>query len=256
MVSELERSEWLAWYSSRELATVPVVARGKRPLRAGWQRGDPDAWREAPADVNVGILCGAASGGLVVLDFDTRDGVLEVSGMRPEALAVHTLVARTARGWHVYARDELARTSSPWKGLDVRAEGSMVVAPPSVHASGARYEFVDADVPIASLASLPFVLEPDAPMDTSVVEVDWSALEELISAQAPKLRAHWALLKDPAREFDRSRADFVVARCLWEAGYGIDAIVSVLRALPGSKAIERGEAYARRTAAQASRARR
>ena len=203
-------------------------------------------------DANLGVLCGAASGGLVVLDFDTREGLREASGMRPEELAVHTLVVRTARGWHVYARANGARTHSPWDGLDVRAEGSMVVAPPSVHPTGVHYEFVSGSSPIAMLSALPFALESRSSGGVSSPEVDWEALGELIAAQAPKLRAHWDLLREPRGQFDRSRADFAVARCLWEAGYDVDAIAAVLLALPGSKARERGDGYARRTARAAS----
>lgn len=251
----MERDDWLAWYASRGLATIPVAPRGKRPLRSGWRRPSADAWKHTPPDANVGILCGAASGGLVVLDFDTADGPWEASGMRPDELGVHTLVARTARGWHVYARDDHARTTSPWKGLDIRAEGSMVVAPPSVHPSGKAYAFLRTDAPIAALSALPFAWEADVPEDDGAVEVDWASLEDLIAGQAPKLRAHWALLKEPRGEFDRSRADFAVARCLWEAGYSVRDIALVLEALPGSKARERGALYATRTAARAAAAR-
>lgn len=252
----MEREEWVAWYAGRGLATIPVVARGKRPLRAGWQKADPDAWRGAPVDANVGVLCGAASADLVVLDFDTRDGLREASGMRPEELAVHTLVARTARGWHVYARDTSVRTSSPWKGLDVRAEGSMVVAPPSVHPSGLAYEFVRRHARIAPLSTLPILLERDVQRDDHALEVDLADVEEIVARQARKLREHWAHLKDPTHPFDRSRADFAVARCLWETGYTEAEIAQVLLLLPGSKARERGESYAKRTASKVALVRR
>lgn len=252
----MERDQWLAWYVARGFATIPLRPREKRPLRSGWRDGGAEAWRGAPEDANLGVLCGAPSGGLVVLDFDTWDGPREASGMRPEELAVHTLVARTARGWHVYALDSTARTCSPWRGLDIRAEGSMVVAPPSTHQSGASYSFVNAEAPVTALSNLPFSFEPHAPQEAHGVEVDWDAIETLVSAQAPKLRAHWAVLKRPAGEFDRSRADFALARCLWEAGYEADRVAAVLLALPGSKARERGEGYAMRTAVRAANARR
>ena len=133
-----ERDKWLRFYAERGLATLPLRPREKRPLRRGWRTPTPDAWVGAPADANVGILCGAPSGDLVVLDFDSRDGPREILGVRAEELAVHTLVVRTWRGWHVYARSVNCRTHSPLAGLDIRAEGSLVVAPPSVHPSGDR----------------------------------------------------------------------------------------------------------------------
>lgn len=252
-MKQVEREAWLTFYRERGLATIPLRPREKRPLLKGWRQPSVEAWARAPVDANVGILCGVASGDLVVLDFDTPDGLRDATCMRPEELAIHTLVARTARGWHVYARGSSVGTSSPWPGLDVRGEGSMVVAPPSVHPSGAMYEFVRADSPIATLSSLPISIPADRPADNgAVLAIDWPSIESWVALQAPKLRAHWALLKEPRGEFDRSRADFAVARCLWEAGHSAEDIAQVLLALPGSKARERGEAYARLTAARAS----
>jgi hypothetical protein len=247
----LDRDEWRKWYAARGLATVPVVPRGKRPLRAGWQRADAGAWDGAPPDANLGVVCGAPSGGLVVLDFDTVDGVHDAMGMRPEALAVHTVVVRTRRGWHVYAREPDRRTSSPWRGLDVRAEGSLVVAPPSVHPSGVSYEILRPDVGIAALASLPIELEARAPARPA--EIDWDAAEDWVALPAPKLRGSWRVLRAGAPDdFDRSRADFAVARCFFERGDSVDEIAAILLALPGSKARERGAEYALRTATRAA----
>lgn len=247
----MDRDEWRAWYKARGLATIPVAARGKRPLFAGWRRADPSAWDGARADANVGVVCGARSGGLVVLDFDEPEGVQAAFGMRPERVADHTLVARTSRGWHVYAIDPGRATSSPWVGLDVRAEGSMVVAPPSVHPAGVRYAFVRMDVGIAPLSSLPIHLEPEATRPE--FEVDWDSAESWIALQAPKLRESWRVLRAGAPDdFDRSRADFAVARCLWEGGYPVEEVAAILQALPGSKARERGQEYALRTARKAA----
>lgn len=39
-------------------------------------------------------------------------------------------------------------------GIDPHADGGYIVAPPSVHVSGARYEWLDPHVPIASGAGV------------------------------------------------------------------------------------------------------
>ncbi len=61
-----------------------------------------------------------------------------------------TIVVRTGRGAHIYFQLSLriaprirnsAGRIAP--GLDVRGEGGYVVVPPSVHATGAPYEFID-----------------------------------------------------------------------------------------------------------------
>lgn len=247
------REEFLALYARLGFATTPLRPREKRPLRRGWRVPDARAWDDAPAGANIGVLTGAASGGLVVLDFDYEDGPFDVLGLRPRELARQTLVVRTSRGWHAYFRADDLRTRSPRLGLDVRGEGAMVVAPPSIHPSGRLYEFLDEPRAPAALTSLlPGPLDPAVEQPGVPPEVDWETIEGWISLQAPKLREAWRLLRRPDREFDRSRADFAVARCLWESGLAEEAVVRVLLALPGSKARERGKPYALRTVRRAA----
>lgn len=248
--------EWRRFYAGLGLVTIPLRPREKRPLRKGWREGREEQWEGAPPDANLGVLTGAISGGLVVLDFDTQDGPFEVLGFRPRELATRTLVVRTTRGWHVYARAGATATSSPRAGLDIRGDGAMVAAPPSVHPSGGRYEVVSPGMAIASLTSFttPDMLAPEAPCEPLMVEgVDMRSVEEWISAQWPALQAAWAKLRRPpaGESFDPSRADFAVARCLWEGGYTSEEVAAILGALPGSRARERGHAYAMRTAIRA-----
>lgn len=242
--------EWRAEYAALGFATIPLAPRGKRPLRKGWLDGRESQWDGAPARANIGILTGARSGGLVVLDFDTRDGPDIVLGMTPQQLAVITIVVETSRGWHVYARDERAVTGTPRAGLDVRAEGGMVVAPPSVHASGHVYTFVGSHRGLVALEAIApdlTVAEPTAP------ESRLEAAEEWVARQAPKLQDAWRRLrKPPSESFDASRADFAVAICLWEAGYSTEEVATILCLLPGSRASERGRNYALQTARRAA----
>ena len=243
--------EWRELYARLGLATIPLRPRAKRPLRKGWLAAGPEQWVGAPADANIGILTGARSNGLAVLDFDTPDGPERVLGMTPEQLSVITLVVRTARGWHVYAREHGCPTRTIRAGVDLRGEGGMVVAPPSVHPSGCRYEIVR---PAASLVALGALL----PRDAEVVDAGASPsarraeAEEWIALQAPRLREHWRRLTEPpSASFNASIADFAVARTLWEAGWPAEDVVALLLALPGSRAAGRGEAYARRTVERA-----
>lgn len=249
------RGEFLALYASLGFATLPLQPRGKRPLRKGWRVPDEATWRDVAPDCNVGILTGAASGGLVVLDFDTEEGPFEVLGLRPRELAARTMVVKTSRGWHIYARAKGVRTSSPREGLDVRAEGALVVAPPSVHPSGSVYTLVgrsDCVMPLADLPSWEPRAQREVQPSSDLVELASS----WVARQAPKLRSSWEVLLSGAPEnFDRSRADFAIARCLWEAGWPAEDVAALLLSLPGSKAAERGEEYARRTVHHAFRGR-
>jgi len=95
-------------------------------------------------DVNIGIVCGSVSGNLVVLDFESREAFIRFFGKTPEEMAELTLVVKTARGYHIYFKTDrpISSFKIPELRLEVLAEGSQVVAPPSLHPTGVRYEFI------------------------------------------------------------------------------------------------------------------
>lgn len=252
-VDALTVAQWRAFYGSLGLTCIPLRPREKRPVRRGWREGDSRQWEGVPRDANLGVLTGAISGDLVVLDFDTGDGPFDVLGLRPAELAARTLVVRTTRGWHVYARAVAAATCSPRGGLDVRGEGALVAAPPSVHPSGAAYQFEAGPARIAELTDFCAREVIDVGIARGAPgEVDMAAIEEWIAAQWPALQASWARLKRPSGSYDPSKADFAVALCLWEGGYSAEDVAQVLCSLPGSRAAERGHAYALLTARRAA----
>lgn len=107
---------------------------------------------------NLGIATGRESS-LVVLDVDTRHGggdslrVLEyLSG---ETLSGTRTVQTGSGGWHYYYRHPghgvPNSAGALGSGLDVRGDGGYVVAPPSLHASGSLYSWVDRSVEISPL---------------------------------------------------------------------------------------------------------
>lgn len=132
---------------------------GKHP-RIRWEEYQQEAasvdqvaawWRRWP-DANVGVVTGPVSG-LAVLDVDPRhggDAALEDLesgwGALPE-----TVRARTGGGgrhlWFAAARPlpsvDLA------EGVELKATGGMVVAPPSLHRSGRRYRWEEGGSPSA-----------------------------------------------------------------------------------------------------------
>lgn len=96
-------------------------------------------------DNNIAIVCGKVSGNLVVFDFDDINTVPFVMGSIGE-VAKKTMVVRTGKGYHVYYK-----TKEPQNfklnniKVDVKGEGGYVLAPPSIHPSGVRYEVVGTD---------------------------------------------------------------------------------------------------------------
>jgi hypothetical protein len=108
-------------------------------------------WRQWPGRINPGIATGRASG-LVVLDVDPRNGG-DVSLHRLEAdrgrLPPTLTVGTGGGGLHFYfalprGRDvpSLKLETRGYPGLELQSDGTQVIAPPSMGASGRAYAVV------------------------------------------------------------------------------------------------------------------
>ncbi len=117
-------------------------------------------WRKWP-NANVGLRTGARSG-IVVLDVDAGTGGRETLvqlvahyGPLPPTLTVET----GGGGIHlVFAHPGVRVTTQAGQlgpGLDVRGDGGYIVAPPSLHRSGRRYQWVPGTAEGRSPAPLP-----------------------------------------------------------------------------------------------------
>jgi hypothetical protein len=114
-------------------------------IAAWWTR-----WRRA----NIGVRTGD---GLYVIDVDGHAGahslvhLEQLNGTLPRTVEV-----ATGRGRHLYFATRVALRSTRGAlgaGIDTRGDGGYIIAPPSEHASGARYAWVRApwDTEIAAL---------------------------------------------------------------------------------------------------------
>jgi len=115
---------------------VRAASRDAKTIAGWWGR-----WPEA----NLGILTGAASG-IVALDIDPRNGGDETLGdlERRHGKLPGTPTALTGGGGrHVlleHPGGSIASTANVLgPGVDVRADGGLIVAAPSVHQSGREY---------------------------------------------------------------------------------------------------------------------
>ncbi len=120
-------------------------------------------WYARFPKANVGIITGTASG-LVVLDVDAgegRDGEDSLNYLSEKhGPLLSTVEGRTGDGGrHIFFAHPGGRIPSKVAiapGLDVRGDGSFVVAPPSLHASGRRYKWIPERAPgEVGLAPLP-----------------------------------------------------------------------------------------------------
>ena len=140
-------------YASLGLAVFPCQEKGKRPAFKNWQdtaTTDPEAiktiWTRNP-QFNLGIATGSHSNGLVVVDIDNHDvnGADSLreweqeNGKLPETATVLT----GSGGVHYYYRtnEEVRGATGVLPGVDIRAEGNLIIAPPSIHPNGNAYEW-------------------------------------------------------------------------------------------------------------------
>lgn len=126
---------------------------GKHPIQKGWTNDISDSeqirklWTRWP-QANIGIVTGWGSG-LIVIDVDTKGNgpkrlteLEQVNGKLPE-----TIQATTGSGGKHFVFKcpdhlKIPNRARFDQGLDVRSDGGMFVAPPSIHASGRQYEWV------------------------------------------------------------------------------------------------------------------
>lgn len=142
---------------------VPVTARDKRPIGAGWQHratSDMDTIAEWVARHNVGICLG--HGRLIDVEFDDHAAyeafmAMETADGQP-LHEITTVAWESARGVHHLFRlaDPLppAAVKKLRSGVEVRLGGKAAqsVLPPSVHPSGFRYRWIASPADVAPAA--------------------------------------------------------------------------------------------------------
>lgn len=134
----------------------PIAFIGKRAMCPNGVKDatlDPERirqwWARVP-DANVGIATGAAFG-LVALDSDPRNGGDEslrtLEDNLPDGLPETPRSITGSGGEHVLFAAPAGRVANfkgrDWgfPGLDVKGDGGYIVAPPSLHVSGRRYQW-------------------------------------------------------------------------------------------------------------------
>ena len=156
-------------YCRRGWSVIPIRFEGtvedrKKPLLLSWEIYQKKAASEAQVEkwfqqwpkANVGLVMGSVSG-LVALDLD---GPHAMDLLRHAKIDLpDTASVQTSRGYHlVFAHpgytvsNRVKLLSGGESGVDIRGDGGYIVAPPSVHGSGAIYQWV---VPVERIAPLP-----------------------------------------------------------------------------------------------------
>jgi hypothetical protein len=117
------------------------------------------SWFDREPHANIGIATGVKSG-LFVVDVDAKSGGLETwAELQDFHGPANTLSSQTGGGGNHYlfktdGQEIKNSVSKVGPGIDIRAEGGYIVAPPSRHISGDAYEF-ESDPMTETMASAP-----------------------------------------------------------------------------------------------------
>lgn len=144
----------------------PLEVRGKKPLTLhGYKDATTDEarirawWGETP-EANIGLACGLSDVAVVDLDgpeaIERWNLIVESMGMP----FVQAAVQVTGKGNHlVYRQPDGVRVKNTvgqiGEKIDTRGDGGYIVLAPSVHPSGARYEWIEGAHPTNGYDTFP-----------------------------------------------------------------------------------------------------
>ncbi len=132
------------------LSTIPLKPRDKRPdvewLLFQKERATQEqvrAWWTEQPERNIGVVCGAVSGGLVTLDFDAQEAFNQYVEKFPELMSTRIHLSGSGKGYHVfYYVSDIPHSKMyalSFGRIEVKSSGTQVVFPPSIHPSGRAY---------------------------------------------------------------------------------------------------------------------
>ena len=135
-------------YLELGFSVIPVDRKTKKPLIA-WKKyqaerpteEDVETWFDQWPDANVAVVTGKLSN-LVAVDADSDQGIAWVT----QHMDHTTVYSRTGKGLHaLYAYppgNDVGNRGRIAPDVDIRGEGGYIVVPPSIHATGKKYEWV------------------------------------------------------------------------------------------------------------------
>lgn len=209
-------------------AVFPLKRRRKTPIQQGGFKNATtqasyitDWWTKKP-QANIGIACGQQSGGLCVIDIDVAhadEGIdgreslrewEEEHGKLPETVTAVT----GSGGMHLYYRvhKQVSPKVGLLPGIDIRCDGSYVVAPGSIHENGNPY-FWD--------------LSPD---DYEIAEADDVVWELLNTKNESAEGEGFKAATETVPEGQRTNYLFRLTASLQSKGLGDEAIKAAVRA--------------------------
>lgn len=157
------KQEYVDFFRVEGLNVIPCQPKKKEPAVA-WKKYQTERYIEPiPDENNIAVLCGAISGGLVVIDLDAPELIKE---MDFESIKKNTLVVQSGSGgYHIYCKpNEKIHTMRLQNDLgqhvDIQSDGTYVLAPPSIHPdSGEEYKIISSTLRINSNLNMARILD-------------------------------------------------------------------------------------------------
>lgn len=126
-------------YLELGISVVPAIGK-KVPLKSWSQFQTKRApfsyvhnWHRAGLLRNVALVGGAVSEGLCFVDLDGVEAVAKYEFLFPDLLDTYTVISGSGVGKHFYYYADNIPPSTRTKGYELRVDGLIVVAPPSIH---------------------------------------------------------------------------------------------------------------------------
>lgn len=138
-----------------------IPTQSKKPNGVRWEiyqhrrarNGEVNYWFSSGKMGGIGLVCGEVSGNLVVLDVDNMNACREFERSFPLLKETLTIRSGSYRGRHYYFYADTLPLNTWLQGVELRADGAYVVAPPSMHPCGNRY-CVEVPFPVRRVANL------------------------------------------------------------------------------------------------------
>lgn len=147
---------------------------GKKPVVNGWQNlrnvtaEKVMDWERAGLWKNIGMVTGAASDNIVVIDFDGLAGYEMFIARFTDLAETLTVATGSGNGMHCYYRVELLPDSRGYMdipadggelvNIEIKSDGKQVVIPPSIHPDTGKPYTVAKSLPIKTVADLQLVI--------------------------------------------------------------------------------------------------
>ena len=212
---------------------IPLAPASKEPSGrwAHWAT-HPQAWPDverlfanAGPEANIAALGGIHSqavtdgwGYLALLDCDSGEALDMMRALVKATLGADPLTSLSARGGHIWLRTPQPVRSARWPGGELRGYRAYVVAPGSIHPSGARYKWANDGAEIlrcdTPLPGIPwqYVQRDRIPrLAAAIMRAD----ERILKRYPTRSEVDWALilsLTNAGASFERVRALYLASR--------------------------------------------